>query len=351
MASQDSDGSTGSWGRDLVTALIGSWIVVGIFTDGWAHVHVPELETFFTPWHASFYSGLLAFAIWTGVIVLRLRQRGDTPLDMLRRLPTGYRGAVLGLTIFAVGGAVDMLWHTLLGIEASIDALLSPPHLVLLTGGLLMTSTAWRSQRASSTTATVPELISLTSAVALAGFFLNYLSPFNWAGPLLPFEQHDDGLVAAWIADLLVTTVLVLLPLLWQLRDGRHRIGTLAVPVAAIGIGDAVALSRDWEGSILLAGVAGATVGALVADVLLARLSGIWKAWVYGLPAVTAAAALLIWAGHLIGYAIVGTVLWPVTLWAGSLVLTAFAGAALGGLGWSGKGHESAAQSAVQGQL
>ena len=88
-------------------------------------------------------------------------------------------------------------------------------------------------------------------------------------------------------------------------------------------------------------------MGALVADVLLARLAGSWKAWAYGLQAVTAVAALLIWAGHLIGYAIVGPVLWPVTLWGGSLVLTAFAGAALGGLVWRGAGAESAAQSAV----
>src|ERR671939_2058507 len=101
-----------AWRRDLVTALIGLWIVAGIFTDGWAHVHIPELETFFTPWHASFYSGLVAFVIWLVVVAVRSRQPGDTPQQALARMPAGYRGAAAGAAIFAVGGAAHMLWDT-----------------------------------------------------------------------------------------------------------------------------------------------------------------------------------------------------------------------------------------------
>jgi hypothetical protein len=333
MATQTSPGSSTAWRRDLVSALIGAWIVAGIFTDGWAHVHVPDLETFFTPWHASFYSGLAAFALWLGVLALRLRRPGDTPLNTLRRMPTGYRSGVAGVAIFAVGGAIDMLWHTLLGIEASIDALLSPPHLILLTGVLLMATTGWRSQRALSPTATLPELISLTSVVAICGFFLNYVSPFVWAGPLRPWGTQG-GIVSGWISALLITTVLVLVPFLWQLRDGRHRIGTLTGFVAALGLADAAAMSEGWKLSLLLAGVLGATLGALAAEILLSRLAPLWKTRPYGLPVVTAGCALLIWAGQLAAYAIVDTVQWPATLWAGSLALVAFTGAALGGVLW-----------------
>ena len=38
-----------------------TWLIVGIFVDGWAHNN-DKPETFFTPWHALFYSGFLATA-------------------------------------------------------------------------------------------------------------------------------------------------------------------------------------------------------------------------------------------------------------------------------------------------
>jgi hypothetical protein len=49
-------------GFDWVMAGLGSWLIGGLYLDGWAHIHVPALETFFTPWHAVLYSGYLAGA-------------------------------------------------------------------------------------------------------------------------------------------------------------------------------------------------------------------------------------------------------------------------------------------------
>lgn len=320
--------------RDLVTSLIGLWIVTGIFIDGWAHVHILNLiDTFFTPWHASFYSGLAAFAAWLAFLLWRLRQPGDSAVQTLSRLPVGYRGGALGVVIFAVGGAADMLWHTLLGFEASIDALLSPPHLVLLTGVLLMGSTAWRSQRAISPSATLPELISLTSVVTIGGFFLNYLSPFRWAAPSLPYQvNRNEDIVIMWIGALLVTTALLFVPVLWQVRDSRYRLGTLTVLTLAIGAGIAIAMSDHWGMDVLIPGVIAAGLGALAGDLLLTRTP--WRAWRYGLPIVTALAAFAIWAFQLIAYAATAGVAWPVTLWGGALIFAGAAGAALASLVW-----------------
>ena len=40
-----------------------------------------------------------------------------------------------------MAGAIgDMFWHIIFGIEVSIDALLSPTHLLLLIGALLILS-------------------------------------------------------------------------------------------------------------------------------------------------------------------------------------------------------------------
>src|SRR6476659_5401442 len=36
--------------NDLVTQLLGIWLLLAVFLDGWAHLHLPGLETFFTPW-------------------------------------------------------------------------------------------------------------------------------------------------------------------------------------------------------------------------------------------------------------------------------------------------------------
>src|SRR2546429_10016537 len=55
---------TASYRANLVTVLLGAWFTVGLFLDAWAHNNVPKLETFFTPWHAVFYSGFAATAAW-----------------------------------------------------------------------------------------------------------------------------------------------------------------------------------------------------------------------------------------------------------------------------------------------
>ncbi len=43
-----------TWAEDLITLLLSSWLIGGVFLDGWAHNTRPQLETFFTPWHAVF---------------------------------------------------------------------------------------------------------------------------------------------------------------------------------------------------------------------------------------------------------------------------------------------------------
>lgn len=56
-----------------VTTAFGVWLVLGLFTDGWAHLNVSGPETVFTPWHGVLYSGFSAGALWLGVLALRGR--------------------------------------------------------------------------------------------------------------------------------------------------------------------------------------------------------------------------------------------------------------------------------------
>src|SRR5829696_493240 len=45
---------------DWAMAIVSCWFVGGLFLDAWAHIHLSNLETFFTPWHGVMYSGFLA---------------------------------------------------------------------------------------------------------------------------------------------------------------------------------------------------------------------------------------------------------------------------------------------------
>lgn len=89
-----------------------------------------------------------------------------------------------------------------------------------------------------------------------------------------------------------------------------------ALPVAMVGFRP-----------IAIAGAAGATVAAIVADVLLARLPKVWLD--RRLPAVTAGIAALLWTGQLVAFAVADGIRWPVSLWLGAVVLSAGVAAGL----------------------
>lgn len=314
--------------RDLITGAIGVWLVVALVSDGWAHFNVPELESFFTPWHGALYAGFAAMAGWIGLLAWQSRRAGRS---LFSGLPRGYRGAAAGVLVFGVGGVADLLWHEVFGIEVAVDALVSPSHLMLGAGGLLMLSSPLRASGVlrEDKPWTAAAVLSLTLSTTLVAFFLQYTSPFPMPAVVESFVPTPEGTaghleaempVIAGLSGYLVTTVLFTLPLLLMLR-GRERfaapvtvlVGPIAwLPVAVVGF--------PW---IPVAGALGATAGAVVADLLLARVQT-------ALPIVAGGVAALVWAGQLAGLALADALRWPVSLWAGAVVLAGFAGAANG---------------------
>src|SRR5215469_12842855 len=120
---------------DWVVVLLEAWWVGGVFLDGWAHNHGKVDQTFFTPWHGLLYSAFAIYGLFLLVVWIRHRRAGYL---WRRALPSGYGLALVGAGIFAVGGILDLIWHTLFGIEVDVQALLSPTHLILATGLFLM---------------------------------------------------------------------------------------------------------------------------------------------------------------------------------------------------------------------
>src|ERR1700719_1402557 len=109
---------------DWIMVLATIWGIGGLFLDGWAHAHLPQLETFFTPWHAVLYSGYLAMAATLVIKTIsnrKLAASGErtsgaipSPLTLSRNsargfhwleaVPAGYGLSLLGVSIFAVSG-------------------------------------------------------------------------------------------------------------------------------------------------------------------------------------------------------------------------------------------------------
>ncbi|WLQ05023.1 hypothetical protein [Arthrobacter oryzae] len=321
--------------RDLVTELLGVWLVLAVFLDGWAHLNLPSLETFFTPWHAALYSGMVATALWTAAVAWRNRKPGQ---PLTRALPPGYSGTVAGVVLFAVAGGLDMLWHELLGIEVTLDALVSPTHLLLGFSLFLILGTAVRSARAAGRARnfewTPAALFAVVLMTGLGAFFLIYCSAFLRPGPTALFTPVPVGTpgrleaempVVIALTSYLLTTALIIAPFLFTLSAARRPARWIVTMLVAAAAWLPVAMIGFRPTAV--AGAAGATAAAILADVLLARLPSVWLD--RRLPAVTAGIAALVWTGQLVAFAVADGIRWPVSLWLGAVVLSAAAAAGL----------------------
>ena len=317
------------WGDDLAAALLGTWVVAGLFLDGWAHVNQPGLETFFSPWHAIFYAGFLVSAVVLARLVARFQRGGRLDPALI---PAGYGLGLVGMAMFVVGGVADGVWHTMFGVEAGLAALLSPSHLLLLSGGLLMVTSPVRSAWSSAqlparapATALLPALwaTALTTAVVL--FFFQYLSAFVTRAPSTPAPEGPAGLptTIVGVASVLVTNLIVVAPVLLLARRWRLPFGsvTLLAVVGAVGL---TSLREFALGALVPAMLA----GGLAADLLVARLRpGPDRPAAFRVAAVLV--PLLLWGAWMAVYALAYGIAWPPELWAGVLGMACLSGVGL----------------------
>jgi hypothetical protein len=318
--------------QDAVTVLAGLWLIGGLFSDGWAHHNVPDLEGFFTPWHGGLYSGLLVAGAWFAW----LGRVGG--MRWYQHVPPGYGWGVVGLGVFAAGGLADMTWHITFGVEAGIDALLSPSHLVLFSGGLLILSSAVRSRWGSDDTDSLVAMGALALVTSLASFFLLYVSEFVANAPTVPFRalpeghpQHTESELSATagVGGFLITTALLVVPLAWTWQRGRTSSGLLTILVASTSWLSAAVVDLELAAVV---GAIGATLGALIGEFAIAWLEARQLPSRLRIPILAAAAVIPTWAMHVAALAVGVGLAWPVELWSGVVILSGLAAAALGGL-------------------
>jgi hypothetical protein len=320
-----------------------AWFLGGLYLDGWAHNTIPSLETFFTPWHAVLYSGFFATVAVLGWGIGRNRAAGRT---WWYAIPAGYELSVFGGLLFLASGLGDMAWHVVFGIEANVEALLSPTHLLLLLGATFaltgpIRAAARRHARGDRTTAwpaVMPRLLALAFLLASLAFFTQYANP--WGGPWfaadyrpligeIPTAGGRPFTAVFLIQSLNISGVLIQSALLTgfaliALRTGRVPVGgfTLAIGLYVILT---VLMRQKYDAGMQVPLAIGGVATGVAADALHAWLrpaqAEIGSARLFGtlLPAVATAASLVA-VGAAAG------VWWTVHLWAGAVVLAAATG-------------------------
>ena len=322
------------WG----VAFFSTWFVVGLYLDGWAHVHrLPD--TFFTPWHGIIYSGVLGAAlVLAGAAFLAWRSGAL----WREALPAGYRLSLLGVGLFLITGVADFVWHSLFGIEADLEALYSPPHLLLAAAGALIASgplrAAWY-QRQTSQATLWRAALSLTLLLSILTFFTTESHPFDhpWASLRLRPADMDSaalGLPAmaaggAGIRDLaetlgissilLQSSLLMGLLLLMIRRWGAQLpLGWLTFILTLNAVGMAIFHATPWVVPV-------AVVTGVVADVLYRWLQPnihqpqplrLWSALV----------PVVLYSLYFLALLLAEGIWWPIHLWAGGIALAGVTG-------------------------
>ena len=303
-------------------AFFGSWMVGGLFLDGWAH-QAEKPETFFSPWHFILYSGFGA-----AVAYFMFRER------ILKKRTEGDRLTIAGLVVFIVGAVGDGIWHEVFGIEVDIEALLSPTHLALMIGGLMMLGIAYRKQSQESPRAERADyslVVTMTLCAAVTMFFTQYFNAFEYNG-------------------------------VWQTRGGNefweiHAIGSVFV-MNAIMLGLMFLIVRDWKpprwtftfafgalaaGMVLLHGrrgpmlnIVAAALAGFITDLLVMRLrpsrDRVGAARVF-----SALVPLALWGLWFASLHLQDGVHWAAELWTGTVILAVVEGVGLGLLAFASR--------------
>lgn len=316
--------------EDLLTVAFSAWLIGGLFVDGWAHNNAKP-ESFFTPWHALFYSGFAATAIW---MYTRYRRHDG--------IPVGYGLGFVGLGLFAAGGLGDMAWHLAFGVEVDLEALLSPTHLVLFVAGLLVVTSplraAWSSTGSLSPSMHdfLPALLSTTILTATIAFFHMHLSPFLTGAmtgqPYRFIARNVDPDIGGWLADkirlegfagILITTVILIAPTLMLLRRWHVPQGSLTLLFTVVVVLDSALIGFE-RGETILAGVAAGFVADLLAQALQPSRSSTTVLRVVGFVV-----PVVLWLTYFAVLAVSYTVGWSVEMWSGITVMSGLAGLGL----------------------
>jgi hypothetical protein len=168
-----------------------------------------EPETFFTPPHSLVYLGvLLTLSMGILGIVLRLKHKYE------KRYIRFLQYALIGSALQLFSGGFDLWWHTNFGF----DGLLSPPHLVLVTGMVLNSLSGAAGLARITKMVRITPLLRIASIISFAalwmssiGIIMLFTLPFSEGEH---FDFNPDPLFGAAIATVampLISSIMIIL--------------------------------------------------------------------------------------------------------------------------------------------
>ncbi len=342
LLARGEDSFARTWWYDALTAVLSTWLVAGLFADGWAHLNIPTQETFFSPWHILLYSGFLATAAWILWPVARLRAQGQ---PWSRAVPPGYGVAVIGVFVFFAGGLLDMAWHSLRGFEKNLETVTAPGHLMIFTGGILVVTAPFRAAQgniawqgeAPSLRRFFPALLSLILAVSVCSFFLMYLWPFLTSDALQPSLRYLSRFTnvqnqrlllelsqARGISGTLIFNLVLLAPVLVMLRRWQLPFGAITIFfVVVIGLMAVLTLFKQPEALIVAAGA------GVFGDVLAHRLR-VTPATIGRFRLFSLFVPVVLWSLYFGVEHWRWGIYWRLEMWGGLIMWTGLSGLALG---------------------
>ena len=291
-----------------------TWLMSGAYLDAWAHRHLARLETFFTPWHAVLYTGMFAVLAFLAITALRNQAKGKS---LGEALPAGYGLSLVGCVLFGIGGVIDMFWHLRFGIEVSLAALVSPPHLLLMLAlGLIVTGPLRAAWRRPGIQAPVTAIISASLLLSMFTFFDQFDQPLvnPWAGTQVGSQSTIAYAQQLGILGIMVQTALLMGIILYLLSRFTLPFGSLTL---LVGLNGAMLGSLEQHFELIPVAV----VGGLLADLVVLwlrpgpeRVTALRIASFLGPIGVSSLYLLVVELTRGIG--------WPVTLWLGSILVS-----------------------------
>ena len=322
-------------------AIASLWASGGIMLDAYHHFHT-TVETFFEPAHGLLYAGLLAAYVFTGIAMVYNHRRG---FAWRNSLPDGYETTSAGLIVFLAGGVLDMIKHTLWGFEQGFNALLSPTHLLIGAGMLLIMlgpvrSAFRREQPPRSLVAQLPMLFALASMIELLHWgtqfiFLSEAESMN--APLDPARFPHDTLTllsllyykqGIGLLSVVVQSLLLAGFALFAAKRIRLAAGALTV-LFVVGNAFVAAAHSNYTGQFVAVLVSSLCAGVF-ADALRVHQGSSarrWALFAFGIPA-------LYWAVMLSILAVtMGGLWWSPDVISGSILFAGMSGLLLAALG------------------
>lgn len=304
---------------------------VGLGGDIARHLTRPDSlqSDFLSGWHQVLYGGVASVGAFIGGGAIR---RGPAYLWSVAT-------AVIGFALLSIGGAFDAAWHGLFGTEVAVEALVSPPHLLVFAGlAFLLTAPIvilWkRPARRLGLVASLAVLVSIVSMVLVTSLFTGFLSPLagglslqaGYIEPLIGESAQDYDTVralgiAVWTSGLVAAAFSVVL-VRFRLLPGMVLVAfvCLGVPPLFVSTPSSIfPLSIGFVAAGVAAEVCVVAFGRPTLDRLGASVMG-----------GTAGAAL--WAATFAALALDGRLEWNESLWAGTVTLSGLVGAAVAAL-------------------